>query len=345
MLCRAGRPGAGEVIGGTGLGTNRGPAVTDGMGASAALPRMRGMNLPADAPSAIADPEPRPDPVPGDAGSRSRRWVALFWILVFLSAALGNTATGVMDAQRDGIAVATWQLLTWELTSVTTSLALLPLVLAACARWPLHGDNWRRRLPLYLAGSVLWSVLHVAGMVGLRKAVYVLAAGQHYDFGDVWVRWGYEYLKDVRTFALLVITTHAAAWFGRRLQGEARLFDVPDEGPPLESVERPERFLVRKLGRDFLVAAADIEWLQASGNYVNLHVRGHDYPLRSTMAAIEARLDPAAFVRVHRSYLVNLGRVVSIEPLDSGDARVHMDDGSVLPCSRRHLSALREAVG
>ncbi|HYG05568.1 MAG TPA: LytTR family DNA-binding domain-containing protein [Stenotrophomonas sp.] len=249
----------------------------------------------------------------------------------------------MMDAQRDGLPVAAWQMLTWEFTSIGVSLALLPLVLRACGRWPLHADNWRHRLPLYLAGSVLWSLLHVAGMVLLRKAVYALA-GDHYDFGNAWVRWGYEYLKDVRTFALLVITTHAAAWFGRRLQGEARLFDVPDEGPPLEPVERPERFLVRKLGRDFLVAAVDIEWLQAAGNYVNLHVRGHDYPLRSTMAAIEARLDAQAFVRVHRSYLVNLGRVVSIEPLDSGDARVHMDDGSALPCSRRYLAALREAA-
>lgn len=76
----------------------------------------------------------------------------------------------------------------------------------------------------------------------------------------------------------------------------------------MEPLDRPERFLVRKLGRDFLVATADIEWIQASGNYVNLHVRGHDYPLRSTMAAIEAKLDPAVFVRIHRSYLVNLGR-------------------------------------
>lgn len=281
-----------------------------------------------------------PPASPGDARRRSRRWVAVLWIVIFLSAALGNTATGVMDAQRDGLPVTAWQLLTWELTSVVVALALLPAVLAGCERWPLHADTWRRRLPLYLLGSVAWSVLHVAGMVGLRKAVYALAGG-HYDFGDPWVRWGYEYLKDVRTFALLVITLHAAAWFGRRLQGEARLFDVPDEGPPLEPVDRPERFLVRKLGRDFLVAAADIEWLQASGNYVNLHVRGHDYPLRSTLAGIQARLDPAVFVRVHRSYLVNLGRVVSIEPQDSGDASLHMEDGQVLPCSRRYLPALR----
>jgi len=275
-----------------------------------------------------------------DARRRSRRWVIGFWVAVFLVTGLGNTATGLMDAQRDGLAIAPWQMLTWEMSSVITSLILLPAVLAACARWPLHADTWRRRLPLYLLGSVLWSILHVAGMVLMRKGVYALL-GDHYSFGEVWSRWGYEYLKDVRTFALLVITTHAADWFGRRLQGEAHLFDVPDEGPPLESVDRPERFLVRKLGRDFLVAAADIEWLQAAGNYVNLHVRGHDYPLRSTLGGIEARLDPAVFVRVHRSYLVNLGRVVSIEPLDDGDAKVHMDDGSVLPCSRRHLPSLR----
>ena len=106
-------------------------------------------------------------------------------------------------------------------------------------------------------------------------------------------------------------------------------------------VERPERFLVRKLGKEFLVAAADVEWLQASGNYVNLHVRGRDYPLRTTMAAIEAQLDPARFVRVHRSYIVNLDCVEQIEPLDTGDARITMRDGAAIPCSRPYRDALR----
>ena len=106
-------------------------------------------------------------------------------------------------------------------------------------------------------------------------------------------------------------------------------------------MERPERFLVRKLGKEFLVAAADIEWLQASGNYVNLHVRGRDYPLRTTMAALEQRLDPARFVRVHRSYMVNLDCVGEIEPLDTGDARIAMRDGTTIPCSRTYRDALR----
>jgi DNA-binding LytR/AlgR family response regulator len=97
--------------------------------------------------------------------------------------------------------------------------------------------------------------------------------------------------------------------------------------------------------RDFLVAAADIEWLQASGNYVNLRVRSHDYPLRSTMAAIEARLDPTRLVRIHRSYIVNLGCVVSIQPQEAGQARVQLRDGGHVPCSRRYRAALRTAAG
>ena len=117
-----------------------------------------------------------------------------------------------------------------------------------------------------------------------------------------------------------------------------------DEAPASGPVIRPERFLVRKLGKEFLVPAADIEWLQASGNYVNLHVRGRDYPLRSTMAAIEQRLDPQRFVRIHRSYIVNVGQVASIEPLDGGEARIHLRDGGTLPCSRRYREGLRNAV-
>jgi len=128
-----------------------------------------------------------------------------------------------------------------------------------------------------------------------------------------------------------------------RLQGEARLLDAPDEGegPALEPIDRPERFLVRKLGKEFLVAANDIEVLQASGNYVNLRVRGREYPLRATMAGIEPRMDPARFVRVHRSYMVNLDCLAEIEPLETGDARLVMRDGTKVPCSRRYRSVLK----
>ena len=153
-----------------------------------------------------------------------------------------------------------------------------------------------------------------------------------------------EYVKDARTYVGMVVLISFYRLLLRRLQGEASLLAEPDEGQPVEPLDRPERFLVRKLGRDFLVAAADIECLQASGNYVNLRVRGHDYPLRSTIVGIESRLDPRLFTRVHRSYIVNLGQVASIEPLDAGEARLHLLDGTIIPCSRRYRQALRERI-
>ncbi len=267
-----------------------------------------------------------------------------FWVVGILVNVIGNSITTVMDVRRAGLRIADWEPVVWETSSGIVLLALVPAVVAFTRRFPLHWDTLRRQWPWYLLASVVYSLLHVVGMIALRMLAYRWQ-GSDYDFGP-WAReFFYEYLKDVRTFIWAVLTIEIYRFLLRRWQGEASLLDEPDEGPALEPVERPERFLVRKLGREFLVAARDIEWLQASGNYVNLRVRGHDYPLRSTIAGIEAKLDPARFVRIHRSYLVNLEQVVSIEPLETGDARIHLKDGTVLPCSRRHRTALRSRTG
>jgi hypothetical protein len=288
--------------------------------------------------------EPAPTP-PGheiDSAHRRRRWLMfLLWTVLFGTAAISNILTSRIDADRYHVPYATWHIIINEISSPAVSLMILPFLLMACDRWPLHADTWRRYLPYYIAGSALWCVLHIAGMDLLRLLGYRFG-GDSYDPGNLGLQFIYEYLKDVRTFFYIVLLTHAVEWFGRQAKGEARLLVAPDdEVAPVEPIDRPERFLVRKLGRDFLVATADIEWAQASGNYVNLRVRGRDYPLRSTLAALEARLDPAVFVRAHRSYLVQLAQVTSIEPLDAGEARLHMADGTVLPCSRRYREALR----
>lgn len=264
----------------------------------------------------------------------------MIWVAVFGLAAVANTLVILMDAGKHGAGMVVWKPAVWEATSAIVSLALLPALFALCRRWPLHFDTLRRHLPIYVIASVAWSLLHVVGMVLLRKLAYAVAGG-HYDFGNWPRQLFYEYLKDVRTFSLIVAVHQSYEWFWRRWQGEARLLDAPDDGSAANPAERPERFLVRKLGREFLVAANDIEWLQAAGNYVNLRVRDRDYPLRSTVTAIESMLDPAQFSRIHRSYIVNLDQVASIEPLDTGDARVHLKDGTVLPCSRTYRDVLK----
>ena len=292
-----------------------------------------------------------------------------FWVLVLLLQAGLNSAVAWIDLRHQTRQVAVWEPLLWEFSSAIALLALVPAVLAVERRFPLGLGHWRRSLPVHLAASVPFSLAHVALMVLIRHAGYALA-GLGYDFGDGPRQWLYEYLKDMRTYLLMLAALSSYRWFLLRLQGEARLLDAPDaprtspaavpaetaramaanaqrapapggaEAAAAGAAARPERFLVRKLRREFLVAAADIEWLLAQGNYVALRVRGHDYLLRSTLADFLGQLDPARFARVHRSHAVNLDQVAEIEPLESGDARLLMRDGTRLPCSRRFRDAL-----
>jgi hypothetical protein len=263
-----------------------------------------------------------------------------FWVVLSIL----NTVFNSMVARIDHARTAAWEPWVWEWTSSILILALIPAVLAVERRWPFRFDTWRRSLPWHLLASVPFSLIHVAGMTVLRKLAYA-AVGEHYDAGASLPNFGYEYLKDFRSYFLIIALICLSHLWLMRWQGEARWLAEPDEGPPVEPVERPDRFLVRKLGKEFLINASEIEWLQASGNYVNLRVRGRDYPLRATMAGIEDRLDPARFVRVHRSFFVNLDYLAEIELLESGDARLQMRDGVKIPCSRRYRSVLRGRFG
>lgn len=267
-----------------------------------------------------------------------------FWIVMLVSNTVFNGMVSWYDNVYRKHGASDLEPWIWEASSSLVLLALIPLVVAATRRWPLRFDSWRHSLKMHLLLSIPFSIVHVLAMVGLRMLAYA-AAGSRYHFGNWPLEMGYEYLKDVRTYFLFVGLISFYSFMVRRLQGEASLLAEPDEGPPVEPVDRPERFLVRKLGREFLIAAREIEWLQASGNYVNLHVRGRDYPLRATMAGIEERLDPHRFVRVHRSFLVNLDYLAEIEPLETGDARLTMRDGATVPCSRRFRTQLRERFG
>jgi len=281
--------------------------------------------------------------------TRFQRWRRPFEIGFWVVTLMTNTVFNAMVAWYDDVyrvhKVDSFEPWVWEASSSVAILSLVPLVVWATRRWPFRFDTWTHSVKVHLALSVPFSLFHVGLMVALRIPMYA-AMGAHYHFGNDWLQeLGYEYLKDIRTYFLFVSIITGYGFIVRRLQGEAALLSEPDEGPPVEPIDRPERFLVRKLGKEFLVAAREIEWLQASGNYVNLRVRGRAYPLRATMAGIEERLDPTRFLRVHRSYLVNLDYLTEIEPLETGDARLTMRDGATLPCSRRFRTQLRERFG
>ena len=99
---------------------------------------------------------------------------------------------------------------------------------------------------------------------------------------------------------------------------------------------RPDRFLVKTGERWLMVKCTEIQWIDAEGNYVRLHVDGATHMLRHTMAEVLARLDPAQFKRIHRSTIVNLDFVRDLQPWTGGDMTVFLRDGTRLTLSRTY---------
>jgi two-component system LytT family response regulator len=93
-----------------------------------------------------------------------------------------------------------------------------------------------------------------------------------------------------------------------------------------------------------IIPLDEIEWIGADDYYVAVHAGGRRYLLRESMASLEARLDSARFVRVHRGAMVNIGRVRELRTL-GGDVLVILHDGTRLPVSRRRRPALMAALG
>ena len=106
----------------------------------------------------------------------------------------------------------------------------------------------------------------------------------------------------------------------------------------------PGRLLVRSAGRTRVLRLDDVSWIEAADYYVRVHVGGGGHLLRRSLVELERELDPRRFVRVHRSAIVNLDRVVEIRPLFKGDAVVVLAGGEELRVSRSYREAFEAAL-
>jgi two-component system LytT family response regulator len=139
------------------------------------------------------------------------------------------------------------------------------------------------------------------------------------------------------------------------LQSEPRLAspdpdvraELPDAALPSVAADPapfPRRFLVKGDGQMYFVAVDDIDWVEAYGNYVRLHVGKGVHLIRETLGNIERKLDPTRFARVHRSSIVNLDRVARMDLWGAGDYMVLLKDGTKLKLSRWYRSRIEQAT-
>jgi two-component system LytT family response regulator len=105
-----------------------------------------------------------------------------------------------------------------------------------------------------------------------------------------------------------------------------------------------QRIALRDGSRVLLFDQQDIDWLGADGDYVRVHVKGRSYLVRHTMAAMEARLDPKQFARVHRSAIVNVSRVSEVRRRGDRDYVVVLRDGTKLKIGRAYRDSIADVT-
>jgi LytTr DNA-binding domain len=287
-------------------------------------------------------PRDEPSPKGTDGGTAqsggetqlSARTVYLVGILLIVFSAVVSTFSSARDI--------TWRLTTpqnlwepalWEATGNIVAIALLPL---ACYAAGLISSGRQRPVGLafaLVALALTFSCLHFVGMGYLREWAYGVLG---YTFKFPWTRQiPYELRKELFGFTAFVVVF----WLGQRAMAQQAI--ASREAPPDVAPAADSQIWLRDGRISVLVDASDIVSVSSAGNYVEYQLTsGRNHLVRATLQSQEARLAALGVVRVHRSRLVNLKRVVALEGRPSGDFEIRLDTGEVIAGSRRFKSAV-----
>ncbi|HEV8037778.1 MAG TPA: LytTR family DNA-binding domain-containing protein [Bryobacteraceae bacterium] len=125
--------------------------------------------------------------------------------------------------------------------------------------------------------------------------------------------------------------------FGQRILRMVSAATPPDH--------RLDRLVVKSGGTTRFVRVLDIDWIEAAGVYVNLHVAGKELLYRASLNELAGKLDPLHFVRVHRSAIVNIDSIIQLDPISHGEFEAVLKNGSRARVSRTYRVRLEKRLG
>jgi hypothetical protein len=220
-----------------------------------------------------------------------------------------------------------------EITSAVVIICLLPLIKHSVDRLATTRD---RRIALIVIALAMaaYALLHITFMVALRFPLYALF-GSGYDFS-----WRDHFATEFRKDLVSAFMIAVVFWLiDRKASAPAPV--VTDVAP---DTHRREIWL-RDGAKSIRVDPGQVISVTSAGNYVEFALPDARHLIRGTLAGEEARLKPFGFVRIHRTRLVNVTRVVAIETRANGDFVAKMDTGEMIAGSRRYRDAVAAIKG
>lgn len=264
------------------------------------------------------------------------------WAVLLVISVFAHAHVEALNEARRGVTGIFDRVLAIEVASHIVVAALLPVLYWMHRRWPIGGGP--RNVAIHVLGLVPFSLIHTIGMAALRLLWFSGILGEAYSFPITFDRLAYEFAKDIITYGMLSAAVMALRHVFARQPTIAAETPAPPPSAPPPSEPLPERFAVRKRGKEIMVEVADIDWVEAAGNYAVLHVGGETLEIRSSLTKLEGELDPKRFVRVHKSYVVNVARIAEVTPWISGDWRIRLQDGAEVNLSRRYRQRFEALV-
>jgi LytTr DNA-binding domain len=244
-----------------------------------------------------------------------------------------NALSRAQDASWRGAPYDLGTQLFFETSSILVILMLVPLLFAGVRRMRRSASRIGQT-GIAFATVAIFSALHIAGMVGLRKLLLALAGGG-YDFHFSLATVVYEVRKDIVT-ALLI---GSSIWLFDRSRGNGSS-DVASAPVDLAPT-MPQGLWLRDGASRVRVMPSDIVWVASAGNYIEYGMAdGTRHLIRGTLASAECQLAGFGIVRVHRTRLANLDRITALNAKPSGDFDLTFDTGETAQGSRRYRSAI-----
>ncbi|MEI7905973.1 MAG: LytTR family DNA-binding domain-containing protein [Bacteroidota bacterium] len=108
---------------------------------------------------------------------------------------------------------------------------------------------------------------------------------------------------------------------------------------------RPERLIVKTNGKIIFLRMNEIDWMEAAGNYVNVHVGNEAHLIRETMNNIQDQLDPQHFIRIHRGTIINIEKVKELQPYYNGEYKVVLQNNTQVILSRGYRENFKKILG
>lgn len=262
--------------------------------------------------------------------------LAIGFIVIATALTVGNAMSAISNMAAAGLAETTRHIWVWEITSVSAWLTVLPAIWTVSLRLCARNTRWPAIVLTGVLGLPLASAWHIGLMIVMRHAIYA-TGGETYTFrGKIAEPYLYEFRKDVATYLQFVAAVILSQWL---LHRPTLVSDRPSTPINTSSFLTIVDGAVRhRLPMD------EIDHVSAAGNYVEVASRGRTLLHRTTLATVEKELGDG-FVRVHRSRLVRLSAIRSIQSDRSGDFTVVMQDGVELRGSRRYRNGLIDARG